>query len=63
MITYQWNQDREYSAQGHFNFYYIISKDSVSRGSMFFYIVLLLAIGVAGELLADLVKVLIHWNP
>ena len=63
VITYQWNQDREYSAQGHFNFYYNISKDSISRGSMFLYIVLLLAIGVAGELLADLVKVLIGWNP
>ena len=30
---------------------------------MFLYIVVLLGIGVAGELLADLVKVLIHWNP
>lgn len=63
LISYQWNQDREYSAQGHFNFYYNIEKDSISRGSMFFYVVLLLGIGVAGELLADLVKVLIGWNP
>ena len=63
VITYQWHQDQEYNAKGHFNFYYNIAKNSISRGSMFLYIVLLLAIGVAGELLADLVKVLIGWNP
>ena len=62
VITYQWNQSREYNLQGHFNFYYNISRNSISRGSMSLYIVLLLAIGVAGELLADLVKVLINWN-
>ena len=62
MITYQWNQDREYSEKGHFNFYYNISKDSISRGSMFVYIVILLAIGVAGELLSDVVKALFGWN-
>ena len=63
MITYQWNQDRTYSSKGHFNFYYNISKESISRGSMLLYVVILLAVGVAGELLADLVKVLIGWNP
>ena len=62
VITYQWNQSREDNLQGHFNFYYNISRNSISRGSMSLYIVLLLAIGVAGELLADLVKVLINWN-
>ncbi len=63
IITYQWNQDREYSAQGHFNFYYNISKEFISRGSMFFYVVLLLGVGVASELLSDVVKILIGWNP
>ena len=62
MITYQWNQDRDYNAKGHFNFYYNISKDSISRGSMFVYIVILLAIGVAGELLSDVVKALFGWK-
>ena len=62
IITYQWNQDREYSAQGHFNFYYNISKEFISRGSMFFYVVLLLGVGVAGELLADIVKALVGWT-
>lgn len=62
MITYQWHQDREYSVQGHFNFYYNIAKNSISRGSMFLYVVILLAIGVAGELLSDVVKALFGWN-
>ena len=58
VITYQWNQNREYNLQGHFNFYYSIVRNSVSRGSMLMYIILLLAIGVAGEILADIVKAL-----
>ena len=62
MITYQWYQDKEYSEQGHFNFYYNIAKSSISRGSMFLYIVILLGIGVAGELLSDVVKALFGWN-
>ena len=59
VITYQWNQNREYNLQGHFNFYYSISRDSVSKGSMFLYMVLLLTIGVICELLANAVQALI----
>jgi hypothetical protein len=62
VITYQWAQDRDYNPQGHFNFYYNISKGSISRASMFLYIVILLAIGVAGELLSDVVKALFGWT-
>jgi hypothetical protein len=54
VITYQWNQNREHNLQGHFNFYYSIAKNSVSRGSMFLYLVLLTVVGVAGNLIADL---------
>ena len=62
LITYQWNQDRDYNAQGHFNFYYNITKNSISRGSMLLYVVILLAIGVSGELLSDVVKALFGWT-
>ena len=62
VITYQWNQDREFNQEGHFQFYYNINKSSVSRGSMFLYVVLLLGLSVAGELLADLVKLLTGWK-
>ena len=59
VITYQWNQSREDNLQGQFNFYYNITKDSISRGSMFLYLVLLMAIAVIGDVLADYVMRLI----
>ena len=61
VITYQWNQNREYNLQGQFNFYYTISKNSVSRGSMLLYIILLLTIGIFGDLLPGLVQLFIGW--
>lgn len=60
VITYQWNQNRENNQQGQFNFYYNLSKDSVSKSSMSLYMVLLLAISVLGELLAQVVMSLIR---
>ena len=55
VITYQWQQNRDYNLKGHFNFYYNVNKNSVSRGSMFLYLVLLTVIGVAGNLIADVI--------
>ena len=60
VITYQWNQTRDHNDQGQFNFYYNISKDSISKSSMFLYMVLLLTIGVFGDILAELVMTLIR---
>ena len=59
VITYQWHQNRDYNLQGHFNFYYNVSKNSVSRGSMFLYLVLLTIVGVAGNLISDLISKLL----
>ena len=53
VITYQWHQNREDNLQGQFNFYYNITKDSVSKGSMSLYIMLLLLIGLFGDLMAN----------
>jgi hypothetical protein len=55
VITYQWQQNRDNNLRGHFNFYYNIAKNSVSRGSMFMYMVLLLTIGIIGDLLSALI--------
>ena len=55
VIIYQWHQNREHNLQGQFNFYYTVTKDSVSRGSMFLYMTLLLTIGLFGDLLANFV--------
>jgi hypothetical protein len=63
VISYQWNQSREDNLQGHFNFYYNILRNSVSRGSMFLYMLLLTVIGVVGNLIAswiyDLIKLIL----
>ena len=59
VITYQWNQSREDNLQGQFNFYYSITKNSVSRGSMLLYIILLLAVGVVGDFISEVVQNLI----
>lgn len=56
VITYQWQQTREQSLQGQFNFYYNISKESVNSSSMTLYMVLLMALAVAGEILGDFAK-------
>ena len=59
VITYQWNQNREHNLQGQFNFYYNITKNSVSRGSMLLYMILLLAIGLFGDLLSEMFRSLL----
>ena len=59
VITYQWQQNREHNLKGHFNFYYNIAKNSVSRASMFLYLVLLTLIGIVGNLLSDIISGLI----
>ena len=61
IITYQWHQNREYNLQGQFNFYYQITKDSISKGSMFLYMVLLMVIGIVGNLLSEFVSFLIEF--
>ena len=60
VITYHWLQTREYNMQGHFNFYYNVAKDSISGRSMCLYMVLLMVIGVVGNLLYDAVRALLH---
>ena len=59
VITYQWQQNRKTNLKGHFNFYYNVNKNSISRGSMFLYIVLLTLVGVVGNLISDLISMLL----
>ena len=56
VITYQWNQNREDNFQGQFNFYYSITRDSISKGSMLLYMILLLSIGVIGDAVSNAVQ-------
>ena len=58
VITYQWNQNREDNFQGQFNFYYSITRESISKGSMLLYMILLLSIGVIGDAISNAVQAL-----
>ena len=56
VISYQWHQNRESNMQGQFNFYYNITKNSISAGSMTVYMILLMLLAVMGEILGDFAK-------
>ena len=60
VITYHWHQNQEDNQQGQFNFYYNLSKNSVSKSSMLLYMILLLTVGIIGDLLAALIQALIE---
>ena len=58
VIIYQWNQSREDSFRGQFNFYYSITRNSISKGSMLLYMILLLTVGVIGDVISNAVQAL-----
>lgn len=57
-IIYQWNATRETHLNGHFNFYFNISRNTVSRTSMLIYMILLLLVGAGGNALWTLISFL-----
>ena len=59
VITYQWNQDRDDNFQGQFNFYYSITREAVSKGSMFLYMILLLSIGLISDVISNAIQALL----
>ena len=56
VISYQWHQNRESNMQGQFNFYYNITRNSISAASMTIYMILLMLLAVMGEILGDFAK-------
>ena len=58
IITYQWNQNRTDNFQGQFNFYFSITRESISKGSMLLYMILLLTVGVIGDAISNAVQAL-----
>lgn len=61
-ITYQWIQNRNTDMLGHFNFYFDVSRDYVSKMSMLIYMILLMVVGIIGGFLEDLIKLLFRIN-
>lgn len=56
VISYHWNQSREVDLMGHFNFYFEIARNKLSKVSLYIYIVLFVLLGAAGNATWDLVK-------
>ena len=55
-ITYQWVEERDSNMKSHYNFYFTIEHNEISKLSIFFYIVIVLIIGVTDGILYDLFK-------
>lgn len=58
-ITYQWVEERDKNMKAHYNFYFEIIHSSISKNSMFLYVLAILATAVAGSAIYDLIKTLI----
>ena len=61
VITYQWNQNREHNYRGQFNFYYTITKESISKGSMLLYMIFVFVLGMLGDAVSEAITALIAW--
>ena len=57
-VTYQWQQTREANLRGHFNFYLNISRNSVSMGSIFVYMFIIVFLNACGGMMWDVMKAL-----
>lgn len=54
VITYEWIESRERNLYGHYNFFFGISRQSISKSSMLLYMVLLLLVGLLGDVISSL---------
>ena len=58
-VTYEWNESRERNLYGHFNFYFGIARDTISKVSMLLYMILLFVVSMMGNVLWALVAPLL----
>ena len=55
-ITYQWVEERDSGLKAHYNFYFTMEHNEVSRLSMIVYLFMVLLIGALGGAIYDLFK-------
>lgn len=55
-VTYQWQQNRETNLNGHFNFYLDISRNAISKGSVFLYLVIITVLDIFSAVAWDFIK-------
>ena len=58
-ITYEWNESREKNLYGHFNFYFGIARDTISKLSMLLYMILLFVVSLMGNVLWEILSPLL----
>lgn len=58
-ITYQWKFKNDSDSRSRFNYYFDISRQTISKTSMFVYLIILLCTGVAGDATWDMISRLI----
>ena len=58
IVTYQWQQSREVNLKGHFNFYFNISRNAISPGSVLIYTLIIILLNAVGSSVWDLIKTL-----
>ena len=56
-ITYQWVEERDLNMKVHYNFYFTMEHNKISKLSMFIYLFMVLLIGALGGAIYDLFKV------
>ena len=57
-ITYQWVEERDHNMKAHYNFYFTMEHNEISKISMLVYLLLVLLIGAMGGAIYDLFKLL-----
>lgn len=55
-ITYQWVEERSVNMKAHYNFFFTLHHNEISKSSMFFYLIIALLIGVMDGALYDFFK-------
>lgn len=55
-VIYEWNESRERNLYGHFNFYFSIGRDSISKSSLLLYIIALLAVGLINDIIWSVIN-------
>lgn len=57
-ITYQWVEERDSNMKAHYNFYFTMEHNEISKTSMLVYLFIVLLIGVSGGAIYDLFKLI-----
>lgn len=58
-ITYEWNESKAKNLYGHFNFYFGIARDTISKSSMLLYMILLFMVSLMGNVFWELLSPLL----